>query len=241
MAERAADLAKAGFDLDVDLFDALGDVATAEVPEAIRKLGKLVPMLSASDPVTSASAESVRVGLMLRMGDTASAQVGLTKLLSRVAPEHLLYSLTPGLAGGQDFLDLLSQETARTNAHPFAATALDALVRYRDSSAARPRSTAPSLVDDPPIPPVTMPSAEPTLEASLDGFQVKLTSREADVLEQLALGSSYADIAHALYITENTVKTHLAALYRKLGVDRRPAALRVSRRIGLIEGHTRRR
>ena len=33
-----------------------------------------------------------------------------------------------------------------------------------------------------------------------------LTTREADVLEQLALGSSYTEIGKALYITENTVK-----------------------------------
>ena len=69
---------------------------------------------------------------------------------------------------------------------------------------------------------------------SLDGFPVRLTSREADVLEQLALGSSYTEIGQALFITENTVKTHLASLYRKLGVDKRSAALRVARQLGLL-------
>jgi DNA-binding CsgD family transcriptional regulator len=61
-----------------------------------------------------------------------------------------------------------------------------------------------------------------------------LTAREADVLDQLALGSSYTEIAQALYITENTVKTHLMSLYRKLGVEKRSAALRVARTVGLI-------
>ena len=63
---------------------------------------------------------------------------------------------------------------------------------------------------------------------------VQLTVREADVLRELALGGSYADIARTLYITENTVKTHLAVLYRKLGVNRRAAALHRARDIGLI-------
>ena len=71
-------------------------------------------------------------------------------------------------------------------------------------------------------------------EASLDGIPVRLTAREADVLVQLALGSSYAEIGTALFITENTVKTHLASIYRKLGVDKRSAALRVARDIGLL-------
>ncbi|MET1060742.1 MAG: LuxR C-terminal-related transcriptional regulator [Nocardioides sp.] len=61
-----------------------------------------------------------------------------------------------------------------------------------------------------------------------------LTDRELDVLRQVALGGSNADIAGALFITENTVKTHLAAVFRKLGVDRRSAAARVARERHLI-------
>lgn len=61
-----------------------------------------------------------------------------------------------------------------------------------------------------------------------------LTRRESDVLFALAHGSSYADIAAALVITENTVKTHVSSLYAKLGVTRRSHALHVARAAGLI-------
>ena len=64
---------------------------------------------------------------------------------------------------------------------------------------------------------------------------VDLTARERDVLHELALGGSYADIAQVLYITENTVKTHLASLYRKLGATRRADALRTARQAGLLD------
>jgi LuxR family maltose regulon positive regulatory protein len=37
-----------------------------------------------------------------------------------------------------------------------------------------------------------------------------------------------------LFVTENTVKTHVSAVYRKLGVVRRADALRRAREIGLI-------
>lgn len=241
MSERATDLADAGFDVEVDLFDALGDMSTDDPQDAVAKLDRLVPMLTASDPVTAAAAASVRVGLLLRMGDAASARDGLTELLSRVAPERLLYSLTPGLVGGPAFMDLLSHESERSDPHPFAATAFDALARYRESPGAQPRSSViagarrvEEPISPPPGRPVTKAVAGRTLEASLNGFPVRLTSREADALEQLALGSSYAEIGRALFITENTVKTHLASMYRKLGVDKRSAALRVARRIGLI-------
>jgi DNA-binding CsgD family transcriptional regulator len=42
------------------------------------------------------------------------------------------------------------------------------------------------------------------------------------------------DIARAQYITENTVKTHIASLYRKLGAERRADALRRARGYGLL-------
>ena len=82
--------------------------------------------------------------------------------------------------------------------------------------------------------PATSIPAQPSRYAVLDGIPIKLTAREADVLGQLALGSSYTEIARDLFITENTVKTHLASLYRKLAVDKRSAALRVARDLGLL-------
>jgi len=72
------------------------------------------------------------------------------------------------------------------------------------------------------------------LDAVVNGATIRFTAREAEVLDELALGSSYAEIAQSLFITENTVKTHLLSLYRKLGVDKRSAALRTARSIGLL-------
>jgi DNA-binding CsgD family transcriptional regulator len=56
-----------------------------------------------------------------------------------------------------------------------------------------------------------------------------LTRREHDVLVQLANGSSYADIAETLFVSENTVKTHVSSLYAKLGATRRSQALKIAR------------
>jgi DNA-binding NarL/FixJ family response regulator len=74
------------------------------------------------------------------------------------------------------------------------------------------------------------------LPGATPGMVIDLTSRELDVLRELALGGSYTDIAATLYITENTVKTHLASLYRKLGASRRAEALRSAREAGLLRG-----
>jgi DNA-binding NarL/FixJ family response regulator len=53
-----------------------------------------------------------------------------------------------------------------------------------------------------------------------------LTSREVGVLELVAKGMSNKEIAAALFLSEDTIKTHLRHIYAKLGVgDRTEAAL----------------
>jgi DNA-binding CsgD family transcriptional regulator len=58
---------------------------------------------------------------------------------------------------------------------------------------------------------------------------VRLSAREREVLDELARGSTYADIAANLFISKNTVKTHVSALYTKLEVGSRSDALRSAR------------
>jgi DNA-binding NarL/FixJ family response regulator len=61
-----------------------------------------------------------------------------------------------------------------------------------------------------------------------------LTAREVEVLELVARGSSNADIAAALFISEATVKTHLLHTFAKLGVDDRTAAVVAAIERGII-------
>jgi DNA-binding NarL/FixJ family response regulator len=61
-----------------------------------------------------------------------------------------------------------------------------------------------------------------------------LSPRERDVLLELARGSTYADIAANLFVSENTVKTHVSSLYSKLAASRRSEALATARRLGLV-------
>ncbi|WP_232523058.1 MULTISPECIES: LuxR C-terminal-related transcriptional regulator [Nocardioides] len=61
-----------------------------------------------------------------------------------------------------------------------------------------------------------------------------LSPRERDVLHELARGSTYADIAANLFVSENTVKTHVSSLYAKLSVNRRSAALAAARAMNLL-------
>lgn len=62
----------------------------------------------------------------------------------------------------------------------------------------------------------------------------RLTERERQVLELLADGRTTRQIAEALYVGEETVKTHLGHIYTKLGVADRVQAVALALRRGLV-------
>jgi two-component system, NarL family, response regulator LiaR len=61
-----------------------------------------------------------------------------------------------------------------------------------------------------------------------------ITSRELQILELIAAGLSTREIAGRLFVSENTVKTHSARLFRKLSARRRTQAVHNAKRAGLI-------
>jgi DNA-binding NarL/FixJ family response regulator len=66
------------------------------------------------------------------------------------------------------------------------------------------------------------------------GAQLGLTQRESEVLTQLVKGLDNKAIGHALYISEDTVKSHVKAILRKLGVKDRSQAVALALRQGLV-------
>ena len=62
-----------------------------------------------------------------------------------------------------------------------------------------------------------------------------LTPAELRILRYLPTHLSIAEIADEVFVSRNTVKTHSIALYRKLGVGTRSAAVERARRAGLLE------
>lgn len=61
-----------------------------------------------------------------------------------------------------------------------------------------------------------------------------ISERELEVLREIASGLSNKEIAIRLSVSPNTVKTHVANLFEKLGARRRTDAINRARELGLI-------
>ena len=61
-----------------------------------------------------------------------------------------------------------------------------------------------------------------------------LSQRELQVLQYLAAMLSTEEIAEAMYVSVNTVKTHVRSILRKLSASRRNEAVRRARTLGLV-------
>lgn len=95
------------------------------------------------------------------------------------------------------------------------------------------RWTTPQVIEKEalPIPEPLLPTPE-----LLEKYGISV--REWEVLMQVSKGLSNEEIAEKLFVSTNTIKTHLGNLYAKLDVKRRTQAVEKARLLGLIQTST---
>jgi DNA-binding NarL/FixJ family response regulator len=77
--------------------------------------------------------------------------------------------------------------------------------------------------------------ASPALAEAASDYRIPmLTRRQRDVLFQLSLGHSNRGIANQLGIAEGTIKIHVAAIFKAMGVTNRTQAVIAANRLGLF-------
>lgn len=64
--------------------------------------------------------------------------------------------------------------------------------------------------------------------------ELQITPRELEILGLIAQGLSNKEIAERVFVSENTVKTHVSRLFDKLGARRRTEAVQRGKSSGLI-------
>jgi LuxR family maltose regulon positive regulatory protein len=105
-----------------------------------------------------------------------------------------------------------------------------ALARYPELAHTHRHLLEPRLIPPGPLP--GAPHPPPGREAPV--LVEQLSRREHDVLHRVADMLSTDEIASDMYISVNTVKTHLKNIFRKLGVADRGAAVRRARQLAVL-------
>ena len=82
------------------------------------------------------------------------------------------------------------------------------------------------------VPPLLL--ADPVPGPAPRAPRLGLTARQEDVLRLIARGSSNKEIGLSLGLSEKTVKVHVAAIFRRLGVTRRMEAAERARAAALV-------
>ncbi|MGY1634539.1 LuxR C-terminal-related transcriptional regulator [Geodermatophilus sp. SYSU D01186] len=152
----------------------------------------------------------VRACLLAAAGDTATSLATLDNALHLAEPERLR----------RPFLDAPPRLRPLLRAHPPLAT-VGAWLNPTAPAIPTPRHPAEAITGSPgPKPP-----------SAIIG---ELSPRELEVLQLLAGMLSTAEIAAALFISVNTVRTHVRTILRKLGATRRNEAVRRARELHLL-------
>ena len=82
--------------------------------------------------------------------------------------------------------------------------------------------------------PVEVPGNKPFTPNSVHQQTLGITARELEILTLVARGCSNREIAAELFVSENTVKTHCARAFDKLGAARRTQAVQRGKELGLL-------
>jgi DNA-binding CsgD family transcriptional regulator len=82
--------------------------------------------------------------------------------------------------------------------------------------------------------PAEAPALEPFAPNPARQQTLGITARELEILTLVARGFSNREIATQLFVSENTVKTHCARAFDKLGAARRTQAVRRGKELGLL-------
>ena len=82
--------------------------------------------------------------------------------------------------------------------------------------------------------PTEAPSREPFAPNTARQQSLGITARELEILSLVARGLSNREIAAQLFVSENTVKTHCARTFDKLGAARRTQAVQRGKELGLL-------
>ncbi|WP_457421388.1 response regulator [Roseateles sp. P5_E7] len=200
--------------MQADGFELVG--TAADLPDGLQLLRRVRPDLLLVDL-------QLPSGSGLRLIEAAAAELPETEVVVITTlgdEDSVLAALAAGAGGyllkqGQASRLVEQLQSLREGGAPLSPVLARQLLRRLTPVAQPTAPTRPAL----PLPAVS---------------DVSLSAREAQILEAVARGYQYDEIAGQLAISLNTVSTHVKRCYRKLQAHSKTQALAQARRLGLI-------
>ena len=185
--------------------------------------------------------DNARAVIFMAEGDPAAAVEALRDVQDTTQGVHAFTLVETHLLAGIAHLDLGDQNAAAAAAEaalaaaepdrlmfPFAMTGaaelLDALPRHKTAHGALLADTVSLLRDE----------SAPSTDRERLAESEELSPSELRVLRYLPTNLTRAEIASELYVSTNTVATHIRNIYSKLGVRDRSSAVRHARELRLL-------
>jgi LuxR family maltose regulon positive regulatory protein len=210
--------------------------AEARMLVAIGDVTRALDVLDSHDGLRTAEIAAAEVAAAVAARDLEFARKVLATFPDegsrRSVVERLLWeAIVEDLDGDhRQGKELIQESVMRAEHEGLARVYLDAGTHawrlLRSLYHVEPRPFLRQLVDQPvaPTPP----------HATVSGIVEQLSDREILVLRYLPSRLSNPEIARNLYVSVNTLKTHLKHIYRKLGVANRSEAIQVAESLGLL-------
>ena len=197
-----------------------------------------------------ALARLVRAEMLLRQGKASLAEPLLRALLQqpvsyeptmqvRVLLAWALYDQHKLNQASQVLMEAIRLAIPERFARPFLDYAkrllpLFALLQHTESVANKVKQFITEILQASGEQAVTLTDFLPQESVDLLAVAASITERELEVLRLTREGCSNQEIGRRLYITKSTVKTHLANIFRKLGVHNRVQAVTIAQSLKLF-------
>ncbi|RKY23793.1 MAG: hypothetical protein DRJ03_09065 [Chloroflexi bacterium] len=153
----------------------------------------------------------LRAQVHAALGNSQASQADYARALELAEPEGFIgVFVEQGPPVAEALANLVEQHRLGAVQPVYVEHILAAFSRLRPPGAARGEQPAPSALIEP------------------------LTGRELDVLRSMAEGLKYKEIAARLFISLNTVRFHVKAIYGKLNVNNRTQAIEVARQLRIL-------
>lgn len=166
---------------------------------------------------------------LFQAGKTEQARTVAARLLAMSEPEHYVRVYLDTGSPMKQVLKMLLQTTPESHTATISIAYVSRLLVTFEQEESR-------LTRGSEVPPAAAHKAlsNPPRNAAQRGLIEPLSRQELQVLRLLVGGSTYAEMAQALIVSPNTIKTQVSSIYRKLSVSRRAEAIAITRQLQLL-------